>query len=279
MLMRKGSRLIFFEFNRASRMYFTLLTVMFFTQILGFFVMSKGYMGQVEHYIRTYGLDIPAIQEAIGIFSPEQIIQSPWVMAPLSLCIVYMIAYTFFIWYRDWYGANVFIYRLFMLPVSRTYVFISKAVTILLMVIGIIAFQLFVLYIGKWIIAGNIPIDFRGSLSMLDIVMGFNYLTIFFPFTTVQFFTLFGGMFIFITIVFTAILLERSFHLKGIIYGLMYIIGSIVLLISPSITEIILQRSFVYPAEMFWIQVGLFLISAYISIRVSTYLLEKKVHV
>lgn len=104
--MRKGSKLILFEFNRTSTTYFTLLALMFFSQILGFFVMSKGYMSNVQHYTREYGLDISAIREVVGIFSAEQVIQSIWVMGPLSICIVYMIGYTFFIWYRDWYGPN-----------------------------------------------------------------------------------------------------------------------------------------------------------------------------
>ncbi len=277
--MRKGSKLILFEFNRISTIYFTLLSLMFFSQILGFFVMSKGYMSNVQHYIRDYGLDISSIQEAIGIFTTEKIIQSIWVMGPLSICIVFMMGYTFFIWYRDWYGSSTFIYRLFMLPVERKYVFFGKTITLLVMVIGIIAFQLFILYIGKYIISWNIPFDLRGSLAIFDIVIGFNYLTIFFPFTVVNFFTLFGGMLVFISIIFTAILFERSFHKKGIVYGLGYMIGSVLLLSLPSIVEAILKRSYLYPAEMFWIQVGLFIIIAYVSVQVSVYLLKQKVHV
>lgn len=277
--MRKGSKLVYFEFNRCSRIYFILLSIMLLSQVIGFYVMSKGYMSNVQHYIQAYGFDRSSIQETLGIFSVGQVIQSIWVMGPLFICIVFMFGYTFYIWYRDWYGPNTFVYRLFMLPVERMYIFVGKAMTLLLMVAGIIAFQLFLLYIGKWIIQLNVPIDLRDSLVVKDAILSFNYLTIFFPFTMTSFFTMFGGMLACITIVFTAILFERSFQKKGVLYGIGYVVGSIFLLASPSIVEKILQRSYVYPAEMFWIHVGLFIVVSYVSIRVSVYLLKKKVHV
>lgn|SRR5699024_10225055 len=277
--MRKGSKLIFFEFNRVSKMYFILLAGMLISQVLGFYVMSKGYMSNVYHHLHDYGFTVSSIHEKVGIFTPEKVIQSIWVAGPLLICMGAMLAYTFLIWYRDWYGPHSFVFRLLMLPVDRLYIFLGKAISLLIMVTGIIAFQLFILHIGKWIITWNVPVDFRSSLHINDMVLGFNYLTIFFPFTVVNFFTLFGGMFVSITIVFTAILFERSYAKKGIFIGFGYIGAAIFVIALPSIVEMILQRSYVYPAEMFWIQVGLFILVGYVSIRMSVRLLNESIHV
>ncbi|HLR15545.1 MAG TPA: hypothetical protein VK144_06940, partial [Bacillota bacterium] len=104
--MRKGSKLIFFEFNRVSKMYFILLAGMLISQVLGFYVMSKGYMSNVYHHLHDYGFTVSSIHEKVGIFTPEKVIQSIWVAGPLLICMGAMLAYTFLIWYRDWYGPH-----------------------------------------------------------------------------------------------------------------------------------------------------------------------------
>ena len=47
-------------------------------------------------------------------------------MGPIALCVVVLIIYVFFIWYRDWLGKNTFIYRLLMLPTARIQCLFSK---------------------------------------------------------------------------------------------------------------------------------------------------------
>ena len=59
--------------------------------------------------------------------------------ARLPLCIVALIFYCFIIWYRDWFGKNTFAYRLLMLPTSRLNLYIAKATTILLFILGLLA--------------------------------------------------------------------------------------------------------------------------------------------
>lgn len=277
--MRKGTKLVVFEFNRSSRIYFILLALMLISQLLGFFIMSKGYMTNVNHYVQTYGFNVPSIIETVGLFSVDHVIQSIWVMGPLSVCIVFVAAYAFIIWYRDWYGSTTFIYRLLMLPVKRIYLFLGKAITLLVMILGVVAFQLFLLYIGKMIIQWNVPIDLRPSLSVSEMIFGFNYLTIFFPFTITTFFTLITVLFVLITILFTAILFERSFAKKGIVYGIGFIVGALCVLFMPEFIEMILKRSYAYPLEMFWLQGVLFILVGYVSMRTSSYLLNEKVHV
>ncbi len=277
--MRKGIKLIGFEFNRSSTIYFILLALMLVSQLLGFFMMSKGYMSNVNHYVHSYGFNIPSMQDAVGMFSAGQVIQSVWVMGPLSLCIIFVIAYAFIIWYRDWYGPTTFIYRLLMLPIRRIYIFVGKAITLVVMILGIVAFQLFLLYIGKAIIHWNIPVDLRPSLSISEMVFDFNYLTIFFPFTITTFFTFITVLFVMITIIFTAILFERSFAKKGIVYGIGYIGFSLCVLLMPELIEMILRRSYAYPLEMFWFQAAMLILVGYVSMRVSSYLLNEKVHV
>ena len=47
-------------------------------------------------------------------------------MGPIALCVAVLIIYVFFIWYRDWFGKNTFIYRLLMLPTASIQYLFSK---------------------------------------------------------------------------------------------------------------------------------------------------------
>ena len=80
-----------------------------------------------------------------GTMSFLNISKSVWFMGPIIVCGVTLIIYVFFIWYRDWLGKNTFSYRLLMLPTARINVYLAKATTILLYVLGLVALQLLLL--------------------------------------------------------------------------------------------------------------------------------------
>ena len=82
------------------------------------------------------------------------------------LCVVVLIIYVFFIWYRDWLGKNTFSYRLFMLPTARIHVYLAKATTILLFVLGLVALQLLLLPVESQVLQWMVPNEFRTDLSI-----------------------------------------------------------------------------------------------------------------
>ena len=62
----------------------------------------------------------------MGLFSFLILHKSDVVYGTISSVHVVLIIYVFFIWYRDWFGKNTFIYRLFMLPTARINVYLQR---------------------------------------------------------------------------------------------------------------------------------------------------------
>ena len=83
--------------------------------------------------------------EQYGTLSFFDITQSTWFIGPIALCIAMLIIYVFFIWYRDWLGKNTFIYRLLMLPTNRLNIYLAKATTILLFILGLVGHAVIVI--------------------------------------------------------------------------------------------------------------------------------------
>ena len=127
---------------------------------------------------------------------------SMWFLGPIALCIAALIIYVFFIWYRDWLGKNTFAYRLLMLPTARMNIYLAKATTILLFVLGLVALQLLLFPIEGQVSNGWFQTEFRTDLSVYEITK-LNYLNLFFPRTFIEFVLYYGAGMMAVFIVFT----------------------------------------------------------------------------
>ena len=85
---------------------------------------------------------------------------SGWFGIPIIFCIAMLMIYVFFIWYRDWFGKNTFIYRLLMLPTERITIYFSKLTAILFFVLGLVALQIVLMLIEIQIINSIVSADF-----------------------------------------------------------------------------------------------------------------------
>src|SRR5690625_4125438 len=150
--MKSYLKLVNFEFNRFFKIYAALITITVISQITGAIVISRNYVSQANQAMYEHGLSQAIFIEQYGTMSFYRIAQTIWVTGPITLCIVALIFYVFLIWYRDWFGKNTFIYRLLMLPTERLNVFFAKATTIFLMVLGLVALQIFLLPIDSAIL-------------------------------------------------------------------------------------------------------------------------------
>ena len=81
--------------------------------------------------------------EQFGISLLIHFVNSEWFVMPIVLCIAMLMIYVFFIWYRDWFGKNTFIYRLLMLPTERINIYFAKLTAIMLLVLGLITLQIY----------------------------------------------------------------------------------------------------------------------------------------
>lgn len=272
-------KLVNFEFNRFLKVYAALIAITVVSQITGIIVISKRYLNQANDMIYNVGLSQAIFLEEYGTMSFYRITQTIWVMGPIALCITALIFYIFLIWYRDWFGKNTFIYRLLMLPTARINIFFAKATTIFLMVLGLVALQILLLPIGSMIMKSVVPLPFRMDMSINEIINTFNYLAILFPNSLIDFSIHYVIGFMAVFILFTAILFERSYGIKGFVFGVIYSAIAQIFLLIPIIITMILEKPFLYPREYFVLEVVLCSIVVVASIMVSHFLLNRKITV
>ena len=82
-----------------------------------------------------------------------------------------------------------------------------------------------------------------------------------------------------VSILFTAILLERSFRWKGIFAGIIYSFIAVAVFISPLLLQEFVLNDFFYPIELFVLEIVMGLIVLAVSIWMSGFLLKKKITV
>jgi len=278
--MKKYLNLLNFELNRFMKLYIVLLLAIFVIQIIGTIVSANSYMMQANNAVFQGGVTQQEFIEMYSAFSMMDIVQSIWFMGSISIGVAALLFYLFFIWYRDWFARNTFIYRLLMLPTSRMNIFYTKATAIMLTVLGLVAFQHLFLHIEKMIVKWIVPKVYREDLGVIEAVQASEYLSIILPQRFPEFLIAYGLGFAFVVVVFTAILLERSYRLKGIIAGLLYGFISLLLFVSPFLIQIFIHGDiYLYPMEMFVVQAVMWAIIVAASLMISRFLLNHRVTV
>ncbi|WP_342746742.1 hypothetical protein [Virgibacillus phasianinus] len=272
-------KLVNFEINRFAKLFTVLLGIILLVQIAGVIILSKMYVNLANEKIYEDMMSKAAFLSRRGPMSFSDIVGSVWFLGPIALCIAAIAFYIFFIWYRDWFGKNTFIYRLLMLPTARLNVFFAKATTILLTTFGFVAFQLILLPIETTIFKWMVPNEFRVDLGIQDIIGSLPELLVIIPNSFVEFFLYYGAGFVIVSIMFTAILFERSYRWKGVLIGVLYSLVAVVVFIIPMILQSFVLNEFFYPIELLAIEVVMAAIILACSIWTSGYLLKKKVTV
>lgn len=234
--MNRYLKLVNFEINRFAKLFAVLLGITLVAQVVGVIVMSKQYLDRANERIYGNSVDPLSMDEFLsqrGPMSFGDIVHSVWFLGPIALCIAAIAFYVFFIWYRDWFGKNTFIYRLLMLPTIRLNVFFAKITTILLTTFGFVAFQLILFPIETTILTWMVPSEFRLDLGIQEILASMPYLETIIPTSFMGFVLYYAAGLMVVSILFTAILFERSYHWKGIIVGTIYSLLAIAIFILP----------------------------------------------
>jgi len=275
-------KLVNFEVNRFFKLYIGLLIIVAISQFVSLFAVKSSYMKLAND--ANYASSMKATKEFIasyGLLNFNHVANHALFIGPIVITIALMMFYIFIIWYRDYFGKNTFIYRLFMLPTSRMTIYFAKATTILIMVLSLLAFQLILLPIEINVFQQIVPGELLGKMNTVDLVMGPNIFQMILPSNFVDFiFRYLIGMGLVFTL-FTFILLERSYRWKGILFGILYAMAIVVLILIPEfIQSYVFGNDFsFYPSEVIYMEIGLFIIIITSSILFSKYLLKNKVSV
>lgn len=277
--MKNYLKLVNFEFNRVAKLFAVLLSFTFIVQVIGVIVESKSYLNMADKKIYEELMPKAQFLESFGQMSFLQIIRSVWFLGPIAICIAGVGFYIFLIWYRDWLGKNTFIYRLLMLPTTRLNIFYAKITTILIMTFGLVAFQLLLLPVEILVMKTMVPEEFRRDMGVGELLTNMPELSIILPGSFVELILYYGTGLLVVSVIFTAILMERSFRWKGIFAGLIYIAIASVIFILPLLLQQFVLNGFFYSVELLVLEIitGLIILAA--SIWMSRFLLTKKITV
>lgn len=272
-------KLVNFELNRFRKIYFSLLVLTLISQFAGVLVQTKSFLNDAHEIINLENLTDKAYILEYGGFDFTHISSSLWFLAPIALSAVALIFYIFLIWYRDWFGKNTFVYRLLILPTSRMSVLLSKAAAIFLMVLGLVAFQLMILPIENALLEWMIPETFLNYSMTIDSINHSNeLLRIIIPRTFSQFLINYGVGLMIMFILFAIILFERSYHLKGIIMGILYTVAVTAVFVAP-LAAIGYGIIYLYPGEILVLLLILGTCITGLTLWVSRWLIIKKITV
>ncbi|SET32272.1 hypothetical protein SAMN05421676_10437 [Salinibacillus kushneri] len=277
--MKKYLKLVNFEFNRVVKLFIVLLGITLVVQVAGVIIKSKDYLNMANEKINEDLIPKAQFLTDYGQFSFLHIIRSLWFVGPIALCAAGVAFYIFLIWYRDWVGKNIFVYRLLMLPTTRFNIFFAKISNILIMTLGLVAFQLILLPLEAMVLKWMVPDEFRNDMGIEEMITSIPELNIIIPSSFVELILYYGAGLMAVSILFTAILMERSFKWKGIIAGVIYSAIAVIVFISPVLLQEFVLNSYFYPMELFVIEIVMAVIVLAASVWMSGFLLKKKVTV
>lgn len=276
--MKNYLKLVHFEVNRFFKLYLIVVGLVIVSQLVGAVVESKEYLKTMKRtMLREQFTFNEYLQEGYQADPFVQFLHSGWVVLSVFLCVIILMLYVFFIWYRDWFAKNTFIYRLLTLPTSRLTIYFAKLSAIMLFVFGFIALQIILFQIELQLVKGIVPAEYRVEFLFVDPYYLGN-LDVLFPSTIIEFILFYGIGLLFVAVLFTAILFERSFRLKGIFFAIVYSVLSCAVFISPVVLHFASEGYF-YSLEI----LGLLLVTGSIvlgsAIWLAAYLLKHKITV
>ncbi|MGP4066742.1 hypothetical protein ACTWPF_17745 [Oceanobacillus sp. M65] len=277
--MMRYFKLVNFELGRFFKLYGVIIGITILSQLVGLWVVSNSYMERANYAMFEENLSPAQFVSDNGEMSLLVLTRTLWFLGPIALGAIALLFNIFFVWYRDWFGKNTFIYRLLMLPTARINVYLAKATSILLMVLGLVAIQIVLLPVESVLLKWLVTRDFRLDLSPAEVVSGFRELMIILPAGIIDFILVYGAGIMVIFILFTAILFERSYRIKGIVFGAIYAALATGIFLSPLILEGIIGTNYLYPMELLVLEIILGLIVSAASIWVANYLLTKRITV
>lgn len=277
--MKNYLKLVNFEFNRSAKLFAILLGITLVIQVAGVIVLSKMYLSRANEKIYEEFMPKAEFLSNYGQMSFQSVVGSVWFLGPIALCIAGVGIYIFLIWYRDWFGKNTFIYRLLMLPTTRLNIFYAKITNILLLTFGFVAFQLILIPIETMVLKWMVPKEFRVDMNVKEIISGMPELNILIPTSIFDVLVIYGAGLMVMSILFTAILFERSFRWKGIFVGIIYSLVAVAVFISPLLVDDFILDGYFYPIELFVLEIVMGLIVLAGSIWTSGFLLKNKITV
>ena len=260
------------EFKRIYKLYFSMLFAFIAFNVGITAIELSNVVAKVSRKLET-NKSIKLLQKlsATRIIRDESINR---IFALMNIALIVAIAicllYAFIIWYRDFIGKSKTAYTLFMLPNNKFDMYIAKLLTIVFLIYGVIIAQIL-----SWVISISIVTSLTpATLSQIKSILGNTALFELVGFIQLDFISFIMiniiGVIISVMIIFTGIIIQKSFKKVGILLGIGYIfIFGIMNLF------VIAYKS--YSGQLIIYQTICYLITALVSVGISYRLLNKDI--
>ncbi|GGD70921.1 hypothetical protein [Paenibacillus nasutitermitis] len=272
-------KLVHMELSRFSKIYISLFSFVLLAQFAIVWMKAREITNEAAAF---NGLNLnagPGVLYPMGKVNFADVMsQSMFYMIPAFLCASVLLLYIFGIWYRDWLFMNSFIYRLLMLPGPRYSIYFAKLSAIIVLVLGMVAYQLALLPLEITFFHALVPEELRDTVSTMDYIRSDYILQLLLPSTFMAFVIYYGTGLLAVSILFTSILIERSYRWKGLAGGIGFAGLCVLIVISPFLIWDSIE-SHLYPMEIFMMELALGLIVGVMSIWTGMFLIKKKVSV
>ncbi|MGO1918277.1 MAG: hypothetical protein ACTH1V_00415 [Alkalibacterium gilvum] len=268
-----------FELSRLSKFLFTLMGLTVLANLVGYIYIPMKFMDKINKFTIESSATTEEVLNSLGTLSFYDVTMSLWIVAPIAIGVSGLLFYSVFIWYREWFGKNTFAYRLLMLPVSRMTLFFSKFIVIFIGIFTLISTQIVSLFIGYPIVSAIVDSTYFSSLGLIESMYMHPLFLILFPLEPNYFLILIVGATV-LLVIFTLILMERSFASKGILFGIGYAMVALAIVLFPLFLSDIFNNNYlIYGSELVIIEVVLMIIVSISSLFTSRYLINNKITV
>ena len=265
------------EFKRIKKVYFSILGLLIISNIIWFIYNLNLVSKEVQGILNIRG--------GLGLFKSEEaymIIKNGGFMYSLySLSFFFMILgliwclyYTLLTWYKDFSSKTTVAYTLFTLPYNKFNIFLSKLLIVLSFIYGVLATQhilwILEIFIMKSITSINLSeiiyiINYNNLISFLSMGVSIYPLEIFMYYVF--------SPILAVIVLFTGVLIHKSFDKIGGFLGLFYVAIVIFMYlyissISMTFTDEILKNHILY-----------YIVMGVLSLIISYNLLNKKIHI
>lgn len=219
------------EFKRIYKLYFLLIGTLLIANLAG--VMKTLYDSVKRISLENnLPMNIDILKTNLGYsFVNEFTKNDIYVYGSMALgvAVLFCLLYATIIWYRDYYSKSKTIYTLLSLPQPRFNIYLAKLIMVIVMIYGVIACQFLFWYIDLNIIkilAGISSPNFANVYS--NMMQSVNQINVVSPYLLDFLMIDSFGVILAVVVIFTGVLIERSFKKVGVLLGVGYILITII---------------------------------------------------
>lgn len=265
------------EFKRIKKIYFSILGLLTISNLIWFVYNLHSVAKQVQEILNIRGgIGLLKSEEAYIIIKNGGLIYSLYILSLffMILAIIWCLYYTLLIWYKDFSNKTKVVYTLFTLPYNKFNIFISKLITVVSFIYGVLVTQHILWILEIFIIKSFTGIDISEIIHIINYNNSMSFLIMGLPIYPLEIFMYYViGPILAVIVLFTGVLIHKSFDKLGGFLGLCYIaiVGFVYMFISTT--------SMIFTDELLKNHILYYAIIGGLSLIISYRLLNKRIHV